>query len=453
MLLWAALYADDTSPLIKLSNLLDFQKALDWAIKWADENGCAFHLEGDKRPVYLAYLKLGEPFPVEFDSLKLSSASIERKSKDTILGLFRKVRPISEISDKTVRGLKSFGSMIDNYGYECEWNIEKLKSIAYRLQRIKYQIVPEFIKKLVFAYFCGVVQFSSAIIWCRSLPTHRDTVRFYYSMAMSAILGLSAAEALNLSCCKNKSVKSGNKYYQRLLSETGLPSLEEISCRDAVSVTHQVSLIKPEWYRRGTSRQQTSARIRGESGLTTAVKSELKGTLISEIFLLKQKYSSDFLPYRQEVEDRKNEVRKKCQKMLDKRGSKKVYTQQYEQKVHIDRKRELAMCDTPCLTFYYDAIEHCSSSKTSTFNNNFKSKIDYMQLIRAYTLRSRFSFDCLDTIDRITNFKTPCKGLTTSIKPIPIPQVSPDQSSQAQHSSDNNNNNRHLLKKVTRSRP
>ena len=95
--------------------------------------------------------------------------------------------------------------MIDKYGYECEWNIDKLKSIAYRLQRIKYQIVPEFTKKLVSAYFCGIVRFSSSILWCRSTEKHRSTVRYYYCMALSAILGITAAEALNLSCCKNLS--------------------------------------------------------------------------------------------------------------------------------------------------------------------------------------------------------------------------------------------------------
>ena len=95
-LLWAALYADDTSPLIKASNLVDFQKALDWAMDWAQRNGCAFHLSGDKGPCYLAYLKKGHTFPAEFDSIKLGNAEIKRKEEETVLGLYRKVRPIDE---------------------------------------------------------------------------------------------------------------------------------------------------------------------------------------------------------------------------------------------------------------------------------------------------------------------------------------------------------------------
>ena len=62
-LLWAALYADDTSPLIKGSNLVEFQEALDWALDWATKKGCEFHLTGDKGPVFMAYLKRGELYP------------------------------------------------------------------------------------------------------------------------------------------------------------------------------------------------------------------------------------------------------------------------------------------------------------------------------------------------------------------------------------------------------
>ena len=92
-LLWAALYADDTSPLVKQSNVVDLQEALDWSIKWAEKNGCAFHLAGDKAHTYLAYLKKGEPFPLDFDSLKLAGIPFRRENDAIILGLYRKVRP------------------------------------------------------------------------------------------------------------------------------------------------------------------------------------------------------------------------------------------------------------------------------------------------------------------------------------------------------------------------
>ena len=190
--------------------MVDFQKALDWAMIWAEKNGCAFHLDGDKGPVYLAYLKKNQAFPAEFDSIKLGSAEVKRKCEETVLGLYRKVRPIC--SDATEDNSVSHSKLIDKYGYECGWNINKLKSIAYRLQRIKYKLVPLFTKKLVAAYFCGVVRFSASVIWLRSSWAHKNQVRYYYCMALAACLGLTSAEALNL-CCKNTSVTSDNKYY------------------------------------------------------------------------------------------------------------------------------------------------------------------------------------------------------------------------------------------------
>ena len=86
--------------MVKESNIVDFQAALDWAIKWAEEKGCAFHLEGDKRPVYLAYLKLHQTLPTCFDDVKLGTATLERTDEATVLGLYRRVRPIYTDSSK-----------------------------------------------------------------------------------------------------------------------------------------------------------------------------------------------------------------------------------------------------------------------------------------------------------------------------------------------------------------
>ena len=70
-LLWAALYADDTSPLVRASDMVEFQAALDWAMRWAKQNGCEFHLHGEKGPTFTAYPKKGHEYPQEFDSLHL----------------------------------------------------------------------------------------------------------------------------------------------------------------------------------------------------------------------------------------------------------------------------------------------------------------------------------------------------------------------------------------------
>ena len=72
--------------------------------------------------------------------------------------------------------------------------------------------------------------------------------------------------------------------------------------------------------------------------------------------------------------------------------------------MYINRKKELAMADTPCLEYYYDALPLCK----------IRGKVNYSRLIRTYTLRSRYAFDCLDTLDRMSNFKTPAKSKTIS---------------------------------------
>ena len=85
-------------------------------------------------------------------------------------------------------------------------------------------------------------------------------------------------------------------------------------------------------------------------------------------------------------------------------NTKKKYTKKYEQETNRNRKKELAMADTPCLEYYYDAIQLCST----------RGKICYSQLMRTYTLRSRYEFDCLDASERISNFKTPTKNISVS---------------------------------------
>ena len=371
---------------------------------------CAFHLDGDKKPVYLAYLKKNQCFPNEFDNVKLDTARLERKSEEIVLGLYRKVRPIDAVASVNT----SHGKMIDTYGYECQWNLSKLKSIAYRLQRIKYTVVPQFLKKLVSAYFCGVLRFSSSVIWLRSLPKHINNVRFYYCMALAASLGLTVAEALNLSCCKTQSVSKDNSYYQRLLQETGLSSLEEMACLDAVSVTKQVHLLKPEWFLKGTARQQARARLHKQECIAGVIPS-LNKTLISEIYKLRQMYFSDFKPIRDEIIKTKDLIREEFKKKMEKVDfNKKNYTKLYKQELLVQRKRSLAMADTPCLEYYFEAVEFCKTG----------SRINYAHLIRTYTLRSRYEFDCLDAADRVSNYKTPSRQA-----PSDAPDLDPSEAS------------------------
>ena len=149
-LLWPALYADDTGPLFLLSKLNKFKDALLQVRKWCDETGVRFHLSGDKKPVYLAYMKKGEDFDEQLNTMKLCGAPITRVNSIVTLGLKILVRKMDclkchgclnhNICDKN----RTSGKVIDKYRYECQWNVGKVKLIAYRLQRIRHMISPEF---------------------------------------------------------------------------------------------------------------------------------------------------------------------------------------------------------------------------------------------------------------------------------------------------------------------
>ena len=193
-LLWAALYADDTGPLFAASKMQAIKDSFKWVEGWCDKQGVKFHLTGDKKPVYLAYLKKGHMFSEEFDTLELCDTPVVRTDSVKSLGMTWKVRPIDN------KGM-AYGMMIDKYGYECQWDIGRVKMFAYRVQRIKHTISSEYMKLMLQYFLVSYLQFSAAIIWPRSSEKHRKQIRYYYSMAMAACLGLSAAEALNLACC------------------------------------------------------------------------------------------------------------------------------------------------------------------------------------------------------------------------------------------------------------
>ena len=357
-LLWAALYADDTSPLIKSSNVVDFQKALDWAVIWAREKGCEFHLTGKKGPTFTAYLKSGQIYPLEFDTLKLGDTPIVRDDQTTVLGLFRKTRPINcsiALASGTDCNQHSHGRMIDRYGYECAWDIPKLKRLAYRIQHVKFKLIPEFTRKLVAAYFCGITRFSAAILWLRSSEANMNQVRYYYCMAMAACLCLTTAEALNLSCCKNTSVTSSNNSYLLLLERTGLPSLEEMAMKDAVSITKQIALLRPEWYVNGTARQQEDAAKKNRLSLV-GVQPHCLGTLIDGLLDLRNKFFEKY--------DVSNRLKRKKKDAIyidfNRRVKKAIRLKESPKQLsRLKRqcKEEISIADSPVLKRYFLARE------------------------------------------------------------------------------------------------
>ena len=384
LLLWAALYADDTSPLVSVSKLIDFQKALDFAMIWARKNNVRFHLSGDKAPTFIAYLKKDQILHPSASSLNLDGVPFNRVFSEKILGLSRKVHEPGKPASRNIQ----------KYGYECEWNLVKLKQIAYRFQNIRHSIVPEFMKKLVSAYFVGYMRFSSAVIFSRCSPSHIKTARYYYCMAMAAALGLNTAEALNLSCCKHTSVGADNSGYKKLLQLTGLPSIREMACRDAQSLIKQTSLIRPEWFVKSVPRISRSQKD-GKARIIGISKSN-KGTILESIFQMSDEFTSVFKPVRDNIFKRKEEVKKDFKTRIEGLENSPRRNKDLAQ-LYNDRRIAISKLDTPVLEDYFLARAICTK----------KGHIDYDHLLRTFALNSRSYFHCLDTNDRYSNFKTP----------------------------------------------
>jgi hypothetical protein len=74
-----------------------------------------------------------------------------------------------------------------------------------------------------------------------------------------------------------------------------------------------------------------------------------------------------------------------------------------------DEKRR--MTGTPYLERYYEIKEHCTEHKVR-FDGTITSKLNYRHCFATFMLSSRLEFDCLDTVDRVNNFKTPIRVIT-----------------------------------------
>jgi len=413
-LLWASLYADDTGPVCKKSNVVKLQEAFVWVEKWAGEMGVEFHLSGDKKPVYLAYLKKGEEFPEEFQTLTLCGVPVTRVDKQKILGLNVKVRSCTCKSPKACKLLNecicefpsgdNYGYNIKNYRYELEWDINKVRSVAGRIQRLRDKVSPEFLKQIVEYYFCGYLRYSASLIWLRSDERHKKEVRFYYCMAMSACLGLTTLEALNLNCCKQRSVSSENSYYVKLLEETGLPSMYEMACHDSVSVTNQLYGIVPEWYVKVKSIRLAKKGF-GKLGEIGGVRADCRRKLIDSLFTNAKAYYSKFYNGREAIRKQKAEIKKTFMEQRDGYLLNGTFIPMVigDAVMRLRRRQCSEKCKsvgTPYLERYFIIKEMCTVN----------SKINYRHCFSTFMLSSRHLFECLDTVDRVKNFKTPLRS-------------------------------------------
>ena len=144
---------------------------------------------------------------------------------------------------------KDRNRLIEKWGYYFVPENKRLKSIAYRNQAIKYDYPPDFMRQMVMSYFCAVTRYSSCLYWLRSLKSDIDNLRFYYVMAVAAIMNLNTLEILGSAVCKAMSVKADNPRYLKLLQIVGLPTIKEMTMIDAVATIRQVVKLKPEFFK------------------------------------------------------------------------------------------------------------------------------------------------------------------------------------------------------------
>ena len=71
--------------------------------------------------------------------------------------------------------------------------------------------------------------------------------------------------------------------------------------------------------------------------------------------------------------------------------------------------QECKIAGTPYLERFFEIKEECTVHTVQP-DGTVKSKINYRHCFSTFMLSSRLEFDCLDTVDRVSHFKTPIRG-------------------------------------------
>ena len=239
------------------------QKAVDGSALWARINHIKYHdgvsccikngiSQCKKFPEVLVYAKKGMSIPEEFFNLVIGNVVFKMTYKQRNLGL----------NVCTGRGSVGYKNLVDRWGYYFRPELDRIKTLAYRMQDIKFDFVPHFMKMMILCYFCGIINFCACLYWLRSSEKDLGRLRFYYIMGVSAVIGETAMGTLGASCCKKMVVGEDSKRMKALLDMVGLKSVKEIAMTDAVSTVKQVVRIRPHWFEReesmGRSRRTVS---------------------------------------------------------------------------------------------------------------------------------------------------------------------------------------------------
>ena len=259
---WASLYSDDRSALAKSAAVL--QAAITASLSWASSRFIKYHdgvtccLEKavskcKKFPALLIYKRRGMSVPEDYYSIKLGEIPFKVTNYQRSLGL-------NVYTDETKLGYKD---ILGKQGYFFIPEIGRIKSLAYRMQQIKFDFIPHFLKTMILCYFCGIINNAACLYWLRSKREDLNTLRFYYAMGISAVVGETAMGTLGASCCRNMSVTTDNMRMKKLLEMVGVKSLEEIAMTDAVATVKQVEKLRPQWFQNssGSRRRHKPERL------------------------------------------------------------------------------------------------------------------------------------------------------------------------------------------------
>ena len=276
-LLWASSYSDDRSPIAnaQIVNNGLFQKSLSASVEYMKTQGCKYHLTGSKAPHLLYFSKSNVQQINNVTGLKIDDTCIKSVERTRILGLNLAIR-----SDRV-----GSSTIFRKYGYVLEPPVGRFCSIARKIQCMQGMFTPELLKQFVSAYFCGLFRFCAGLYWLRSSNNDLMSIRFYYSLCLSSILGLDGYEALGASCCSNQSVTEDNAFYKKMLVFIGMPSLKDMSITSARTIINQVFEIDHKYFSISSSRCERSELL-GEDGLPRVTSWPYRHTILNELLSL-----------------------------------------------------------------------------------------------------------------------------------------------------------------------
>ena len=175
----------------------------------------------------------------------------------------------------------------NDYGYYLEWKSSKTQysRIARRLQQVRDMWDPQMRWRSFKTYVVGKIQYASCLYWLRASKENIEEVRFFYCMAMAAVMGLTAPEVVSMVCCSNQRVGAKNKGYLKACEFLNLPTIEDLASESAAALLRQWTSFRPEQFVFSEDEDHTLVGIAdGES------------ELLRELFKLSRRERNDWYP-------------------------------------------------------------------------------------------------------------------------------------------------------------